>query len=351
MALYKRAGIYHYDFTVNGKRYRGTTKMRNEKAATKYESLLMAQAMEKGSVIVRRKFPLLEKFSSQFVDWVDESSLDPDTKRYYNNGWRLLQSTAIAKMRINEITTDSADALKFTGSAATANCAFRTLRRMLWKAKEWKLIHEVPRIKLVEEFGRDRMMEPEEEVKVLAIAPQTLKDVLIAILDSGLRPSEVFAVRWEYVNWNRGTYFNPQGKTRKARRLIYLSDRFRNVLLTRWNKQLEGWVFPSKKSPSGHITTVEKQWLKVRKEAGISSRVVLYCARHTFGTVAMAETGNPAAVRDAMGHEELATTMQYQHQNLEIIREVINRKNRVLFPGEFTSQSRHNGLAAENQGS
>lgn len=39
---------------------------------------------------------------------------------------------------------------------------------------------------------------------------------------------------------------------------------------------------------------------------------------------------NPAAVKDAMGHEDLKTTLVYLHPDLSVIREVINRKNAML---------------------
>ena len=233
-------------------------------------------------------------------------------------------------MRLSDITPDVADAMKFPGSVFNANTALRTLRRMLHKAREWKKLREVPKIKLFEEYRRERMLEPEEEVKMLGVAAQPLKDVLIAILDAGMRPSEVFAMRWEQVNWHRGTYFNPQGKSRKARRVVFLSDRLQQALLARWQGQSEGWLFPSKRSRSGHIVTVEKQFLKARKAIGIGQQVVLYCARHTFGTVTMEHTKNPATVKDAMGHEDLKTTMSYLHPDLSVIREVINRKNSML---------------------
>ena len=52
-------------------------------------------------------------------------------------------------------------------------------------------------------------------------------------------------------------------------------------------------------------------------KAGISKNIVLYHARYAFATYAMAETKNPALVRDVMGHADLRTTMIYQHPDLE----------------------------------
>jgi site-specific recombinase XerD len=53
----------------------------------------------------------------------------------------------------------------------------------------------------------------------------------------------------------------------------------------------------------------------------------LYHARHAFGTYAMAETKNPALVRDVMGHADLRTTMIYQHPDLEPLRDAIDHRN------------------------
>jgi len=48
--------------------------------------------------------------------------------------------------------SDRAETLKFSGSPSNANCALRTLRRMLHKAEEWKLIRNAPKIKLMKEW-------------------------------------------------------------------------------------------------------------------------------------------------------------------------------------------------------
>ena len=88
-----------------------------------------------------------------------------------------------------------------------------------------------------------------------------------------------------------------------------------------------------------HITTVHKQFQTAKKDAGITDpRVVLYCARHTFGTVAMADSQNPAAVMDAMGHKDLKTTLVYQHQDLRVIKDAIDRKNERLERTQIRTQ-------------
>jgi hypothetical protein len=39
------------------------------------------------------------------------------------------------------------------------------------------------------------------------------------------------------------------------------------------------------------------------------------------------ETGNLAAVMKTMGHKDVKTAMQYQHPELEIVRQALNHNN------------------------
>ncbi len=67
-----------------------------------------------------------------------------------------------------------------------------------------------------------------------------------------------------------------------------------------------------------------------RAKAGLQNWLVLYHARHAFGTYVMAQTKNPALAHDAMGHADLRTTMIYQHPELEPLREAIEHSNRRI---------------------
>jgi hypothetical protein len=101
-----------------------------------------------------RKVPTLRELSSRFLEWVSTARLVPGSRNYYRNGWKLLQNTPVAGMKLGQITTDDAEALRFPGSPANGNNALRTLSRMLSKAKEWKLLRYVPEFKLFKETGR-----------------------------------------------------------------------------------------------------------------------------------------------------------------------------------------------------
>ena len=107
------------------------------------------------------------KFGERFLAWVDVARLEEKTKKFYRNGWRLLKATPVSDMRLDQITGDCAEQLKFPGSAANANCALRTLRRMLHKAEEWKMIGHAPKIKMMKERGRHLRLDGDAERRLL----------------------------------------------------------------------------------------------------------------------------------------------------------------------------------------
>ncbi len=344
MAISKRGEVWHYDFAVDGKRYRGTTKQKTVSRARMIESKLMHDAKDR-KLTVHHRSVTLTQFSKRFLDWVDTTHLESKSKKYYQSGWKMLSKTPICGMKIARITTDEAAVLRFAHSASNANMALRTLRRMLGKAAEWGLIAAAPRIKLLKEEGRSAVIDQEGERKLLAAAHQPLHDVTMLVLDAGMRPSEIFQMRWEDLTWDPGFIFIPTGKTRRSRRHVPMSERVMHSLQVRRGTHTEGWVFPSD-SECGHITTVARAFAKAKKTAGLAKEIVLYSARHSFATTVLGATGDLSLVMRVLGHSSAQTAMIYQHPNLEAVRSVVNGRNERNVTPQATSQTTSQDLGA-----
>jgi integrase len=339
--LYRRGKIWHYDITVAGQRQRGTTRQTSESKARRIESKLIEEAERRGPSAVLRRAPLLSDFAPRFLEWVDNARhLAPKSRRYYRVGWDQIRGTLLMGMNLDRITAEELDSLAFRGSPSYVNQGLRTLRRMLGKAVEWKVIAVAPTVKLMKEVGREMTINPDTEAKLLAFAEQPMKDVLIIIQDTGMRPDEVFRIKIENIDWTRRLIFNPNGKTKAARRHVPISERMLDVLMVRCSGKQEGWLFPSRKAADGHLTTVAKQFREARAKAGLPKLLVLYCARHTFGTAAYEATGNLAMVMNVMGHTDVRTAMRYQHPELDSVREAINQRN-------LRHNSRHNEITVQ----
>ena len=350
MSLYKRGDTYWYRFRWNGQQYRGSCKSSKLSEAKKVESLVLAQLLEHNRPPGSQKIPTLAEFTKRFFEWLDSLPTDrppkPGTRKYYHVGWKLLERTTISGRRLDNIERHHIAALAVGSSPANTNNALRTLRRILKQAQEWRLIHTVPKIQLVEEQGREMMLEPWMEANLLAVTKfertpkkkhspksanygwQPLRDVLLIMLDTGMRPAEVFRMEWEHVKWDRGLIFVPRSKSRKSKRYVPLSERVKAALLLRAKDS--AFVFPSARSRSGHIETVQKPFDRAKKLAGLPDAVVLYCARHRFSTDVMDGTGNVMAVLDVMGQSRPDVLRLYQHPGLKQIGMVINKRNQAV---------------------
>lgn len=335
MSLYRRSeeGPWQYLFYVAGKRFRGSTKTTNEKEAEKIEKLAYAAAV-RGDSPIPKKTQLLRDFAPRFLKFIDESRLAKQSKRDYRNGWRMIGATKLAAMRMDTITADDVETTPFHKSPYSTNCAIRTLRRMLHKAKDWKEIRECPTLDTVEAVGRNMMFTGEIEMKILARSPQPLNDVAVIVIDSGLRDGEVIKMKVQHLNFEKNYYQNPEGKTERARRRVPLSERVLERLRVRCADRSAGWVFPSGKSKSGHIELhkLQLRFRKICRDLGLPDELKIYCGRHTYGTDVMEDTGNPFLVRDTMGHADLETTNQYMHSNLARAKEAIDRRNAARMP-------------------
>jgi integrase len=332
MDLYKREGSKYWiaDFTMNGKRFRKSTKQTTKAKASEVAAEFLRQAQRNEAPVRKGQMMKLRQFAEdRFLPFVKASTLAEQSKLYYNAGWRILKSKPIAEMRLDCITTAVADTLELKRAGSNQNCALRTLRRMLSLAQEYGIIQAAPRIKLRKENQRTAIWDAKAEEALLKVASQPLKDVFLICHDSGMRPDEVIHLRWDDILWDKSLIFVREGKTRKSTRHVPLSDRVRAALRVRAEKARTEWVFPSKTSKAGHIThtAIEKPFRKAREDAKLPKELVLYSARHSFATDLLDQTGNLKLVMDVLGHESVTTTQKYLHPALKNIAEIVNQRN------------------------
>ena len=122
MKLFRKPNsrFYWYDFTVRGHRYRRSTQETKLARAAKAASVKLGSVIE-GTDPFPSKPSVLSDFAERFDTWVEDGRLEKKTKKFYRNGWRLLKATPVAGLRVDQITGDLAEQLKFPGSAANAN--------------------------------------------------------------------------------------------------------------------------------------------------------------------------------------------------------------------------------------
>jgi len=173
-------------------------------------------------------------------------------------------------------------------------------------------------IKLLSESNLPmRAISRDEELAYLDAASQPLRDVASLMLETGMRPGEIFQLRKEDVNIELGYLRIPGGKTPFARRTIPLTHRARTILSHRIDDALSDLLFPSRYDQTRPIHWLRKAHLVALKKARIDPPFRLYDLRHTALTrMAMAGIDLPT-LRELAGHANIQMTMRYVHPTPE----------------------------------
>jgi integrase len=214
---------------------------------------------------------------------------------------------------------------------STINRYLSALRRMLTLAvNDGKLLrHPMKGIKFFPETQKDRFFSDDELNTIhQLIEPQAWKEVHFAI-ETCLRASEQFSLRWEHVNFETKTLTIPLSKSNQTRR-VPLSDQAL-FLLRSFDSALESpWVFPQPhdslkpKNPYSAGEHLER----ILRKAGLTGSWHVF--RHTGATRRLLAGVDLVTVSKILGHRSIQTTMRYLHLVQDHMASAINRGSLVI---------------------
>src|SRR5215467_12240897 len=209
--IYKPKGRRYYmlKFMWRGQLIRKSTRATCAKDARSIEGRVRSElARGNWDVLEAKPAPTLAEFlRNEFLPFTKSKCAEkPATVRYYVVGARSLLGSDLASKAIDEITDQHAGqyaARRSHLSPSTVNCGLRTLRRALYLAAEWGKLSHKPKITLAKgERQRERVLTDAEVNAYLAACDQPWRDAATVMLGTGMRPGEVFSLRWEHVLLN-----------------------------------------------------------------------------------------------------------------------------------------------------
>jgi integrase len=239
--------------------------------------------------------------------------------------------------------------LKNLTLAAKTKGQIRALFHLLFeKAMLWGLI-DIQRnpIELVKLKGtsrrtrRPQIVTPEGFQELTTVLREPYRTMAIVAMCTGLRVSEILALRWEHIDFKAGVMLIQQGvvngrigrvKTEASHADIPLDPAFAQVLLGLKGNQQNGLVFPS------HVTglcyysgIIQRQILKPKGEEIGFPGLGWHTFRHTYRSL-LDETGAPVGVQQKlMRHSNVATTMNvYGNSTLRAKRDANSKVVQML---------------------
>ena len=174
-----------------------------------------------------------------------------------------------------------------------------------------------------------------QEVERILAAPRTLRErlLLMAAYGSGLRVSEVVALRPGDLDVERGVIRVEQGKGKKdrytvlAERLVREASQYYAVY-----GRPEHWVFPQRHDASRHMDTssAQKIYYTAKRRAGIAKSGGIHALRHGFATHSIEAGLDLPTLGRMLGHTSVTTTMRYLHTTTKRVAAQISPLDRLL---------------------
>ncbi len=332
MSLHKRPNSKYWQmkFTFDGQLIQQSTKVANKRDALTIEAAFRHElALGRIGVKPKPKAPAFKQAVDDFLKWskVKHAQKPNSYQRIKYSCASLTDFFGLAKIdRIerkdveNFIFHRSKQTSRKTGKPITRDTinleliALKTIFKRLISAG---ILTENParEIKQLAENERSfHVLTPEEEKLYLLACPQPLKDVAALMLETGMRPAEIYGLKRASVSIDKGFLQTENSKTKSSNRKVWLSDKAIKILQGRKDRFSGVYLFPKGEKDfepptyqlnDQHRTTLDR----------IKSKFRLYDCRHTFATRAIESGIDLLTLAHLLGHSSLDEVMRYAHVN------------------------------------
>jgi integrase len=352
MSIFKRGAVYWYHFLHDGQHVQRSTRQGNPRVARQIEAAYRT-ALAKGEVGIteRKKIPTFKAAMADFLDWSkqEHQMASSSAERYRYSSLALLRF--FGDKPLDKITPEEVERFKASRAAefktvggkgkkriltkqrlrpATVNRELACLRAMFNHAIRGDMPLRNPISKtaakvLREDNEQTRVLTYDEQGKYLAKATPMLWDVAMLMLETGMRPEEVFRIQPENVHLAESSLFNPYGKTKAAKRRIKLTVTARGILERRLkdaaerastDKKAGAFLFPCETDATRPLPGIQSPHARALRESNVAPFRPYDC-RHTWATRA-AEAGIDLVTLAAMlGHSKINMVLRYAHPTQE----------------------------------
>lgn len=257
---------------------------------------------------------------------------DREVRKFLSH-WFTRKVSSITKQEIAKLH----DKLGRDNGLYQANRVLERIRAMFNKAIEWGWDGTNPSIgiKKFREKSRDRFIQPDELPRfhkaLAAEKNDTARDYILMSLYTGARKSNVLAMRWDEVNWERGEWRIEETKNGDPVTLPLVPAAI-ELLERRRRLTNSPWVFPNAQG-TAHYADPKKAWKRVLNTAGITD-LRIHDIRRTLGSYQAITGASLPIIGKSLGHKSQQATAIYSRLNLDPVRESLVRATDVIFAVE-----------------
>jgi integrase len=369
MSIFKRGNVYWFHFLHEGRHIQKSTGQGNPRTARQIEAAFRT-ALVKGEVGIteRKKIPSFKTAMADFLAWsAQEHRAHPATYRRY-------QVSSAALLRhfkdtpLDKITPEDVERFKTTRSMeyktaragrkrkqtaerlrpATVNRELACLKAMFncVVKSDLPLRNPVSRVNFLKEQNEQtRILSYQEQERYLAVATPVLRDIATLMLETGMRPEEVYRIRSENVSLADNCLVNPYGKTKAARRYIALTAPARGILARR----LAGggvFLFPCEGDGTRCIPKANNAHDRALRDSKVAP-FRLYDLRHTWATRAAMSGIDLVTLAAMLGHSRIQMVLRYAHPTQQHQTQAMQRLERFVSEQRIALAEQNSPIASQ----
>ena len=173
-----------------------------------------------------------------------------------------------------------------------------------------------------------QVLDVDEAVQLVELptdAPLGLRDraLLELFYSSGLRLSEVCALRWHDLDFEQGLV-RVLGKGSKQRIVPVGSHALHALLTWQHDTQTTGdaFVFPGRAGKQFSARAIQLRIKHLGSRQGVFKRIHPHLLRHSFASHVLESSGDLRGVQELLGHADIATTQIYTHLDFQHLAKV-----------------------------
>ncbi|MCA9805134.1 MAG: tyrosine-type recombinase/integrase [Cyanobacteria bacterium HKST-UBA02] len=237
----------------------------------------------------------------------------------YLGHWKERKASKIARKEVERLH----GSLAREKGIHTANRTIQMLRAIYNKAITWHLFdleNPAAGISLFPEKPRERFLSKEEATRLLrALEEESNKDLADFVKLSfftGIRKSNLMALRWDWIDWKTGKLTIPDTKN-NTKQVLALGGWEIAILQKRFDQlanssrkakvPMSDFVFPGT-GKDGHLKDLKRSWTSFRLRNGMEDITIHDLRRSLAATMANANM-NLSLVKSALNHKDIKTTL------------------------------------------
>ena len=361
--LVKRAGIWHVDKRIFGRRICQSTGTTKDQEAQRFLARLMEQTRQ-AEVYGVRPTRSFEQAAAKFVlEHQHKRSLVDDVGRL-KTLMPHLGALPLDRIHMGSLPLWIAQRRQSGAAGGTINHGLQIVRRILnLAASEWvdeqglTWLQAAPRIKLlsVENKRQPYPLNWDEQTRLFRCLPPHLGDMALFAVNSGCRDGEICNLRWDWevmvAELDTSVFIIPGGKVKNGDdRLVVLNRIARSIIEARRGKHpTHVFTYESK----AVLRMLNTAWKRARTAAGLP-KMRVHDLKHTFGRRLRAAGVSFEDRQDLLGHRSTRMTTHYSAVELSRLIEaaemVVDRDGKrpelVVMRGTLSGPSRKTPASA-----